>query len=69
VAFEITPEPSPAERHALLYALAAQNGTRERPSRWWEAGISEAVEVEAEEYEPSDQARARPRRSAGASRA
>lgn len=69
MAFEITPEPSPEERHALLRALAAQNGTRERPSRWWEAGISEAVEVEADEYEPSDQARARPRRSAGASRA
>ena len=62
MAFEITPEPTPEERDALLRALAAQDGTRERPSRWWEAGICEAVEV-------PDQARARPRRSAGASRA
>ena len=69
MAFEITPEPTPEERDALLRALAAQNGAHERPSRWWEAGIREAVEGEAEEYEAPDQARARPRRSAGASRA
>jgi hypothetical protein len=69
LAFEITPEPTPEERDALLRALASQNGTREGPSRWWEAGIREAVELEAEEYEAPDQARARPRRSAGASRA
>ena len=69
MAFEITPEPTPEEREALLRALAAQNGTRERPSRWWEAGIREAIEAEAEEHEAPDQARARPRRSAGASRA
>ena len=69
MAFEITPEPTPEERDALLRALAAHDGTRERPSRWWEAGIREAVEVDAEEYEAPDQARARPRSSAGASRA
>lgn len=68
MAFEFTPEPTPEERDALLRALAVQNGTGERPSRWWEAGIREAIELEGEDEAP-DQARARPRRSAGASRA
>jgi hypothetical protein len=67
--FEISPEPSPEERDVLLFALAAQNGARGRPSRWWEAGIREAVEADSEENEAPGQASARPRRSAGASRA
>ena len=69
MAVETTPEPTAEQRNALLRALDVQNGGHERQNRWWEAGIREAVEGEAEEYEPPDQARARPRRSAGASRA
>jgi hypothetical protein len=40
---EITPEPTPEEREAILRALAALDG-REGGSAWWEAGIREAVE-------------------------
>jgi hypothetical protein len=68
VPFEITPPPEPQEREALLRALAAANGETGSPSRWWEAGVREAVE-EPEEAEAAGQASARPRRSAGASRA
>ena len=67
--FEITPEPTPGERDALLLVLAAQDGTQEHPSRWWQAGIREAVEPDSEENTAPGQASARPRRSAGASRA
>ncbi|HEY7605085.1 MAG TPA: hypothetical protein VH760_12550 [Gaiellaceae bacterium] len=67
--YEITPAPTPEERDALLRALAVQNGSDERPSPWWQAGIGEAVELEPEPDETPGQARARPRRSAGASRA
>jgi hypothetical protein len=69
MSFEISPEPTPEERDVLLRALADQNGAHARPSRWWEAGIREAVEADSEENESPDQASARPRRSAGASRA
>ena len=39
---EITPEPTPEEREALLRALAARKG--EVVPAWWLAGIREAVE-------------------------
>jgi len=69
MSLEISPEPTPEERDALLRALAAQNGAHRRLSPWWEAGIREAVEADSEENEAPGQASARPRRSAGASRA
>jgi hypothetical protein len=66
--FEITPAPTPEEREVLLRAVAALNGANDRANRWWEAGIREAIDADSEENEPG-QASARPRRSAGASRA
>ena len=36
---EITPEPSPEEREALLAALASSDGERPEPSAWWLAGV------------------------------
>jgi hypothetical protein len=45
---EISPEPSPDEREALLRALAELDGTPERAAAWWEAGIREAVADEEE---------------------
>jgi hypothetical protein len=47
VQVEFSPEPTPEEREALLRALGAQNVHRE-PGRWWEEGVREAVEAEAE---------------------
>jgi hypothetical protein len=69
MSFEISPKPTAEEREALLLALGAQNGAHERSSRWWEAGIREATGADSEENEGPGQASARPRRSAGASRA
>lgn len=37
---EITPEPTPEEREALLAALAKTNG---KPPAWWLAGVEEAT--------------------------
>jgi hypothetical protein len=68
VPYEITPTPTPEEREVLVRALAARNGADERSSPWWEAGIRAAVDADSDEGE-SGQASARPRRSAGASRA
>jgi hypothetical protein len=45
---QITPEPTREEREALLRALAAAELAQEGPSGWWEAGIREAVEGDAE---------------------
>jgi hypothetical protein len=47
--FEITPEPGPEEREALLRALAAEEDASFAPSPWWAAGIREAVEEDPEE--------------------
>jgi len=44
VEVEITPEPTPEEREALLRALAARNG--QVVPAWWVAGVREAVEQE-----------------------
>ena len=52
----------------LLRALTVRNGGNKRSSRWWEAGIREAIDADPDENEPG-QASARPRSSAGASRA
>ena len=49
MAVEIRPEPTPAEREALLRALIAVDGLEQRaqePPAWWQAGIREAVEDE-----------------------
>ncbi len=48
--FEIIPEPTAAEREAVLLALAEANvRPAGDPSAWWEAGVRESVEDEAEE--------------------
>jgi hypothetical protein len=49
VEVEISPEPTPEERDALLAALARLNGEARKSSAWWEAGIRESVEEESEE--------------------
>jgi hypothetical protein len=41
---EITPEPTPEEREAILCALAALDGREGGSSAWWEAGLRGAVE-------------------------
>jgi hypothetical protein len=46
VTVEITPEPTPEEREALLAALAALNGPLDEAPAWWQAGIREVVEDE-----------------------
>jgi len=43
VSFEITPEPSPEERDALLRALAMLDDPSGEASAWWEAGIRDVV--------------------------
>ena len=49
---EITPEPTPEERDALLAALERVLGEeRNGPGAWWEAGVREAVE-DADSAEP-----------------
>jgi hypothetical protein len=50
VTVEITPEPTPEERAALLRALATLNGAADQggSSAWWRAGILEAVDEEPE---------------------
>jgi hypothetical protein len=46
---EISPEPTPEEREAMLAALEPMNGPALEVSVWWEAGIRESVEDEPEE--------------------
>jgi hypothetical protein len=47
---EITPEPTPEERAAIVAALEQLRAEEERgPGAWWEAGLRESVEDEAEE--------------------
>ena len=41
---EITPEPTPEEREALLRALTALNGRHDDPPAWWLAAAREAIE-------------------------
>ena len=48
MAVEISPEPTPEEREALLAALAAREAAP-TASAWWTAGIREAVEGEDED--------------------
>jgi hypothetical protein len=51
VAVEITPEPTPEERDAILAALAQSDSPDER-SAWWAAGVRESSGDEPEEPEP-----------------
>jgi hypothetical protein len=46
VQFEISPEPSPAERAAIVAALERLLAERDDPpsARWWEAGLREGLE-------------------------
>jgi hypothetical protein len=47
---EITPEPTPEERTAILAALDRIRAEDERgPGAWWEAGLRESVLEEAED--------------------
>ena len=47
---EITPEPTPAERAAILAALEQLRADEERgPGRWWEAGLRESLGDEEED--------------------
>ena len=50
MSLEISPEPAPEEREALLRALAALD-VPARGSAWWEAGIRESVEDGPDELE------------------
>ena len=48
---EITPEPSDEERAAIEEALARLESGEDSPpagSRWWQAGVREAVEPPAD---------------------
>jgi hypothetical protein len=53
VGVEISPEPTPEEREALLAALAPMKRQAREASAWWAAGIRESVEAEPEESLPS----------------
>jgi hypothetical protein len=46
---QITPEPTPEQREALIRALAALDGSRDEESAWWQAGIREAAGDESED--------------------
>ena len=47
---EITPEPTPEERAAILAALERLRAEEERgPGAWWEAGLRESVEEETDD--------------------
>jgi hypothetical protein len=47
---EITPEPTPEERAAILAALDRIRAEDERgPGAWWEAGLRESVLEDAED--------------------
>ena len=46
---EITPEPTPDERAALLRALALVDSRANAPGAWWQAGVREATEDEQDE--------------------
>jgi hypothetical protein len=53
VKVEISPEPTPEEREALLQALAALDGERNSGSAWWEAGLRDAAADSEEPQFPS----------------
>jgi hypothetical protein len=49
VELEITPEPAPEERAAILAALEQLQAEEEQgPGAWWEAGLRESVEGDSE---------------------
>ncbi len=43
---EITPEPTPEERSAILAALEQVQSDDDGPGAWWEAGLRENVDDE-----------------------
>jgi hypothetical protein len=49
VDLEITPEPTPEEREALLRALGLLDARADGPGAWWQAGVREATEDEQDE--------------------
>jgi hypothetical protein len=50
VELEITPEPTPEERAAIVAALEQLQAEEEHgPGAWWEAGLRESVEDEPED--------------------
>jgi hypothetical protein len=50
VSVEITPEPTPEERAAIVAALRQLRAEQERgPGAWWEAGLRENVLDDREE--------------------
>jgi hypothetical protein len=49
VQIELTPEPTPEEREALLRALGSAEAPADAGSAaWWEAGVREAIEADPE---------------------
>jgi hypothetical protein len=46
VRIELTPEPTPEEREALLRALLSAEDPPEAGAAWWEAGIRDAIEAD-----------------------
>jgi hypothetical protein len=47
---EITPEPTPEQRAAIIAALEQLRADEERgPGAWWEAGLRETLEDEEAE--------------------
>ena len=48
MSLEITPEPTPEEREALVCAVAALDASAAE-SPWWDAGVRESVEDESDE--------------------
>jgi hypothetical protein len=49
VELEITPEPTPEERAAIVAAIEALDAERPRgPGAWWEAGLRENVEEDGD---------------------
>jgi hypothetical protein len=60
---EITPEPTPDERRAILEALEEERRATAEPSPWRRAGLGPGPDKEA------DQAGALPRQRRGATRA
>jgi hypothetical protein len=50
VGLEITPEPTSEERAAIVFALEQLQADDERnPGAWWEAGLRENVEDDADD--------------------
>ena len=52
VPIDITPDPTPEERAAIVQALAALQANRRRPrGPWWHGGVHEAVGLDEDDPE------------------